>query len=148
MPNSFKDPKEALAVVNKYAKPEDTSIVVVLDGLKKIPHFTVRSVFNPYFAYLRAEANGVHVSPDLIAEAAKTMRIPLKHKTTQTMERKIITEGFSPLVGLSILAMKDGEADAVVVVGPEGYPYHSEYTEKVSVQAQEQQSANPSGFEI
>ncbi|AZV01874.1 hypothetical protein [Aeromonas phage Akh-2] len=53
MPNTFKNPNTAMEVVRDYVRVTDTTVVVSLKGLNKTPVFTVQSVFNPYFAYLR-----------------------------------------------------------------------------------------------
>lgn len=145
MPSEYKSYRDQINTASKYVKCTDTSIVVRLAGINKLPVFTVQSVFNPYFQFLRQSADGITVSPDLICAQAKQQNVLLQHKDTKPMVNKITLEGFSPLVGLNILTMTEGVADAQVDVLSSGFPYVAEAT---TPKAQEKLKADPGNFEL
>lgn len=147
MSSQFKSFRDQIQVVQKYVKPTDTSVVVRLQGISKLPIFTLQSVFNPYFQYLRQLKDGICVSPDLICEQARQANTLLEHKDTKPMFNQITVEGFSPLVGLSILPITNGVSDAQVEVISSGFPYLADQVASTP-EAQEKLQASPSNFEL
>ena len=145
MANSYKDPKAAIDVVKNFVEPTDTNLVISLEGISIQPKFQVQSVFNPYPQFIRQSKTGLYVSPDLICSMAKSVKPHLVHKPTAGLVKKI-QQGWSPVVGLNIMPMKDGISDCTIVEFPSGFPYPVAPVE--TVKEQEKKSANPSGFEI
>lgn len=147
MPSSFKDAKMAMEIVRDLVKVDDTTLVIRLEGNKNQPHLSLQSVFNPYFQYFRQRQKEINVSPDLICQQARKTLPLLTHKNTKQMENKILNEGFSPMIGLSILPFNDqGVAEVVLTTLPQGLPYPDK--DLTPIKEQESKQANPSGFEI
>lgn len=143
VPKDFYDVREAYSVLKSYSNKEDTSIVVRLEGLGLVPHFSIQSVFNPYFTYLRQLKEGHVISVDLLcAQARGAANFQLEHKSVNTMKDRI-EAGFSPQVGINILPMKDGISLATVTTLPNGFPY----PEKDLV-VEEKKPASPDTFEL
>lgn len=141
MPKTFNDPTLAMEIVRDFVKVTDTTLVVRLEGLNKLPVFSVQSVFNPYFAYFRQREKDICVSPDLICYQATQSKPLLEHKDQEKLQTSI-RQGFSPIVGLSIMPPDE----STVTCLPSGYPYPDK--DITPVQEQEKQKADPSNFEL
>lgn len=147
MSSDYKAFRAQIEVVRKYAKPTDTTIVVRLQGLSKLPNFTIQSVFNPYFTYLRQREDNICVSPDLICEQARQQNLLLEHKNTKGLVDKMTLEGFSPLVGLNLMPIISGSSDINLEILPSGFPYLQEQVSNTP-EAQEKRQADPGNFEL
>lgn len=141
MPSTYKNPTTAMEVVRDFVKVTDTTIVIRLEGLNKLPVFSVQSVFNPYFAYLRQLEKDLCVSPDLICHQALQSKPLLEHKNQEPLQADI-HQGFSPVVGLFIMPV----GESTVTCLPSGFPYPDK--DIAPVQEQEKSKADPGNFEL